>query len=151
MKYKTSELEGVMLDAAVAKALGYVYLDGQKIAPPHSPSPSERARLLMSPALTIDDKSEWFEPSSCWALGGPIIERERIGVLPATKQVKGDRNYYRRTGRHLMNEHDGWVAGYEPITHIEFDWGGSSEVGETPLIAAMRAFVASKLGDEVEL
>ena len=124
MKYKTSELEGVMLDAAVAKALGYVYLDGQKIAPPHSPSPSERARLLMSPALTIDDYSEWFEPSGCWALGGPIIERERISL-------------------EFVNERD-WGAFLTTKGFVSFH-------AATPLVAAMRAFVASKLGDEVEL
>lgn len=127
MKYKTSELEGVMLDAAVAKALGYVYLDGQNIAPPHSPSPSERARLLMSPALTIDDYSEWFEPSGCWALGGPIIERERIRLMY----------------EHGTNE-EGDTQWYAACRSFE-------QYGPSPLIAAMRTFVASKLGDEVEL
>lgn len=135
MKYKTSELEGVSLDAAVAKALGYVYLDGQKIAPPHSPSPSERARLLMSPALTIDDYSEWFEPSGCWALGGPIIERERIDISSPDEWTDDLR----------------WYAGIYESKTLSGTRMMFEQRGETPLIAAMRAFVASKLGDEVEL
>ncbi len=64
-----------------------------------------------------------------WAQGGPIIEREEIsvdvsqtGTAPETK----------------------WVAiitkGNEAWVH-----------GPTPLIAAMRCYVASKLGDEVEV
>ena len=58
-------------------------------------------------------------PSTDWAQGGPIIERERIDV------------YYFL---------DGWGA--EKST-------GPMYSGSTPLIAAMRCYVASKLGDEV--
>ena len=60
--------------------------------------------------------------STDWAEGGPIIERERIDVL---------------------YEHDlRWIA--VPQKGIE-------SYGPTPLIAAMRCYVASKLGDEVEI
>jgi len=60
--------------------------------------------------------------STDWAQGGPIIEREKIDVL---------------------YEHDlRWVA--VPQKGIE-------SYGPTPLIAAMRCYVASKLGDEIEL
>jgi len=62
------------------------------------------------------------EYSTDWAQGGPIIERERIDVL---------------------YEHDlRWIA--VPQKGIE-------SYGPTPLIAAMRCYVASKLGDEVEI
>lgn len=40
----------------------------------------------------------------------------------------------------ITSHGDGWSAGY-----------GQAEYGQTPLIAAMRAYVASKLGQEVEL
>lgn len=59
-----------------------------------------------------------FSPSTWWADGGPIIERERISIT---------------------DRRDHWFA----------DAPGVSEVGPTPLIAAMRAFVASRLGKEV--
>jgi hypothetical protein len=58
-----------------------------------------------------------------WALAGPIIEREKI-IL----DIWGDE----------------WLA-----TRIE-DPAISEAIGPTPLIAAMRCYVASKLGDEVE-
>jgi hypothetical protein len=65
------------------------------------------------------------EPSPCystnWAQGGPIIERERISI---THQV----------GRWAAQTDDDLFA-----------------YGPTPLIAAMRCYVASKLGDEVEI
>jgi hypothetical protein len=56
-----------------------------------------------------------------WEHGGPIIERERIDLS--------------RAG-------GGWWALIAPSIIIS---------GDTPLIAAMRCYVASKLGDEIEI
>lgn len=56
-----------------------------------------------------------------WEQGGPLIEREKI----TTSDCEG-----------------GWVAGYN---------GTLTYFGPTLLIAAIRCFVASKLGDEVEV
>lgn len=70
-----------------------------------------------------------YIPSEDWEQGGPIIEQEMINLVS-----QGD-------------AHD-WVASrwdYEAS-----DWAGHI-TGPTPLIAAMRAFVASKLGDVVEV
>jgi hypothetical protein len=64
------------------------------------------------------------EYSTDWALGGPIIERE--GICIGCIGV----NY--------------WIA--SPDAESSKDTSGS-----TPLIAAMRCYVASKLGDEVEI
>lgn len=60
--------------------------------------------------------------STDWAVGGPIIERERIELRDAGG--------------------DGWAA--DDNLH-------ATQYGDTPLIAAMRCYVASKLGDEVEV
>lgn len=61
--------------------------------------------------------------SGDWSQGGPIIEREEIEIG-------------------LAKEYDKWYASRLcPI--IQF--------GPTPLIAAMRCYIASKLGDEVEI
>ena len=65
-----------------------------------------------------------FQPSTDWSQGGPIIEREKIGVWPS-ESISG------QWGARMLN------------TYIMY--------GPTPLIAAMRCFVASKLGDEVEV
>lgn len=62
-----------------------------------------------------------FKPSTDWAQGGPIIEQEKI-----TLEWTGE----------------DWM-GY--IRHDE------ESFGHTPLVAAMRCYVASKLGDEVEV
>jgi len=66
-----------------------------------------------------------FRPSLYWEHGGQIIERERLHCIPASP--------------------DGWAS-------FADDWGTERvQYGPTPLIAAMRAFVCSKLGDEIEL
>jgi hypothetical protein len=62
-------------------------------------------------------------PSNDWSTGGPIIEREGIELSLIS-------NY--------------WEA------MIAFS-GKEPQKGPTPLIAAMRCYVASKLGDEVEV
>jgi hypothetical protein len=64
--------------------------------------------------------------SESWAYGGPIIEREEMTV-----------------GTDRRGQWDARI--YED--HAE-SW---CEVGPTPLIAAMRCYVASKLGDEVDV
>lgn len=63
--------------------------------------------------------------STDWAQGGPIIERERIRLdqMPYPKEL--------------------WIAGH--------DSSHDMVSGQTPLVAAMRCYVANKLGDEIEL
>jgi hypothetical protein len=78
-----------------------------------------------------------FEPSENWADGGPIIEREKIGLHC------GDGTWGVDVGI--------WEASHSRCLHIKR--------GPTPLIAAMRCYaqakcyVASKrcMGDEIEL
>ena len=67
--------------------------------------------------------------STDWSQGGPIIEREEI----CTKRQKPCSIGYEWNAW-------SWTKNSGP--------GGS---GPTPLIAAMRCYVASKLGDEVEV
>ena len=65
-----------------------------------------------------------FRPSTDWAQGGPIIEREGISI-----------------NSHL-DGHEWFARDY---------WGMNEQADEKPLIAAMRCYVASKLGDEVNV
>lgn len=67
-----------------------------------------------------------YKPSTDWSQGGPIIEREVI-----------------ETNRGGAYQHNFWCAS---VGH-----GNKRLYGPTPLIAAMRCYVASKLGDEVEV
>ncbi len=69
-----------------------------------------------------------YSYSTDWSQGGPIIEREGINLF----QRKG---IAKKGGR-------AWLA-YN-AAHLE-------QEGITPLIAAMRCYVASNLGDEVEI
>jgi Protein of unknown function (DUF2591) len=73
--------------------------------------------------------AEW-RPSMDWSQGGSIIERELLNLAPDVQQVDG------RAARV-------WVAS---AYNGEHEHSASS-----PLIAAMRAYVAYKLGEEVEL
>jgi hypothetical protein len=81
--------------------------------------------------ITFDEKGfesgSWEMYSSNWAQGGPIIERLGICI----KQSKAIKSYH-------------WCAGYGDRVSNWF-------YGDTPLIAAMRCYVASKLGEEVEV
>lgn len=70
-------------------------------------------------------------PSTDWSQGGPIIEREKITVGPC------DIHEQFRAYTHI-----GCYAAPTPRF---------TQDGPTPLIAAMRCYVASKLGDEIEI
>jgi hypothetical protein len=67
--------------------------------------------------------SDYFQPSVDWEQGGAIIESEIIGL-----------DY---------DAAEGWQA-------RDFDTQQITATGKTPLVAAMRCYVASKLGDEIE-
>jgi len=77
--------------------------------------------------LIISNILGWipYRPSVAWVQGGPIIEREEIAVWP--DQDTGN-----------------WFASANEGRGVDFS-------GPTPLIAAMRCYVASRLGDEVEV
>lgn len=65
-----------------------------------------------------------YSPSTDWSQGGPIIEREEIALWP--------------------DEEGGFFASAD-------EGRGRDYRGSTPLIAAMRCYVASKLGDTIDI
>lgn len=69
--------------------------------------------------------------STDWAHGGPIIEREEIAL-----------RFEPKCDWLFVPPQATWLANYEGVG----EWDGP-----TPLIAAMRCFVASRLGDEIEI
>ena len=128
MKVKTSDLNGAALDWAVAKIENPEwwedgYMDGDPLA-----------------ALDMDD-GEAYAPSSTWSQGGPIIEREGIN-LSVDYQDSALSNDMVQIGwkGNLWNNSVPGTAGF-------LQWA----YGPTPLIAAMRCFVTSKLGNEVDV
>jgi hypothetical protein len=79
--------------------------------------------------------------SLTWDICGPIIERERIAVLMLT----GEWRAWAPNQTTHVREYD---PKYWLFEQTDTDADAS---GPTPLIAAMRAYVASKFGDEIEL
>ncbi len=75
------------------------------------------------------DGIQSYGPSFIWSQGGPIIERERLCTTPR-------RDYW------------------EACVHdnlFQYDGSEHHATGPTPLIAAMRCYVSSKLGDEIDV
>jgi hypothetical protein len=108
---KTSELTGAALDWAVAKC-DQEWSDDDAL-------------------LWVQDDEYRYAPSTDWAQGGPIIEREDISV-----------------NREFASGKIEWAAWTPAPIRDDAEAFG---YGPTPLIAAMRCYVASKLGDEVEV
>lgn len=141
MKHKVSELQGTLLDAAVAKAEGHnfrVYSEAD--------SPIGREVCVAWPEHHAEPRNplhhEEYEPSTDWAAGGPIIERERIATWPAGSGW---------CAAHPTGYREGRGSGYFDAEIGTIDCRDDEIGGPTALIAAMRAFVAARLGDEVEL
>jgi hypothetical protein len=86
-------------------------------------------------------KSPHFHPSVDWNEGGPIIERENISFYPKCSGY-GESSTIPTS----------WFA--EKYIHDTLS-GRTSKTflrgGPTPLIAAMRCYVQSKLGDNVNI
>lgn len=118
---KTAELEGLALDWAVAKVEGELRPIGDVLL--------QDGRLYLIEPGNHEQNDVWrnYSPSSSWEQGGPIIERERILVQPEIGK-EGAGNAWSAIA----------IEGFECF-------------GSTPLIAAMRCYVASKFGEEVEI
>jgi hypothetical protein len=110
---KTSELTGAALDWAVAKCEGDNSVASCYYSDDNVP-------------LCLEEAPEpLWEPSTDWAQGGPIIEREELCIDKVARE--------------------NWCACVRSVKNSPWLYG------PTPLIAAMRCYVASKLGDTVEI
>jgi len=125
---KTSELTGTALAWAVGMAEGFeLSLYGV--------DPSIRARV---PGLGVH--APW-NPAMYYSQGGPIMDRAGISV------VKCNPLYFPKGNENGDYYEDYWKATL-PLMDLE---EGYTFYGKTYLIAAMRCYVASKLGDDVEI
>ena len=88
------------------------------------------------PFSSLASSKHYFAPSRLWFQGGSIIERE--GITTTHMGSDWEDAWKARTG-------DGHWQGRD------VHWQGRDVHGPTPLVSAMRAYVASKLGDEVEV
>ncbi len=122
IEMKTNELTGAALDWAVAKIEHPDLLWGSGIGIHHA------SHQIVIPHLP--EPQCYWSPSTNWAQGGPIIEREKIN---------------------LSVQFYGWVAHHDKYRGKEMNQPYYTQKADTPLIAAMRCFVASKLGDYVDM
>jgi hypothetical protein len=122
MKIKTSELIGPALDWAVAVCEGF----GSDVYMKNIDIRLNVQGKCSCVLVPINREYVQWSPSTNWLQGGPIIERERFQVVP--KRVNSN-----------------WYAAYcKGNVNVGL-------IGPTPLVAAMRCYVASKLGEEVDM
>jgi hypothetical protein len=91
------------------------------------------AKCELGEAINEVDDPHFY--STDWALAGPIIEREGIALdcLRTCFVI------------------DSWVAASEMVREGDYYSPVIEFTGSTPLIAAMRCYVASVLGDEIKV
>jgi hypothetical protein len=150
---KTIELTGKSLDYAVAICEGYKiisdgiadWVQGEKFA------------SVLGPCKTGGGIQRGYSPTTNWEFGGPIIELQSITLLRVDDKYRiGDDGFC------SLERTPVWCAAYgqfgvqtstEHQSHDEMYQVYIEEViyGPTPLIAAMRCYIASKLGKEVNI
>ena len=138
---KTSELTGPALAYAVGVA------EGCKVEYWHT-----KAIAILFPGAP---RAVPWNPHANWAQGGPIIEREAISVIRADNDYGVDADgfcnnvpipvWVATTGHHSLGK------GYDDPEPSYCQYESDVMYGHTPLIAAMRCYCASKLGDEIEI
>ena len=126
MKIKTNMLIDTALDWAVAHAMQYVTHDalGWTVTLPVPGEPPTTTPPLPFPKN--------FSPSTRWAQAGPLLQAEMMEHGMSLSSIDHEQGkfaaYY-------------WSDSFDEV----------EGVGPTPLIAAMRALVRRKLGDEVDV
>jgi hypothetical protein len=126
---KTAELDGVLLDYWTARADGLT----AKIVRAGERLNGVRADGDVAAALT-PGYADWWQPFHVyWGSAGPIIEREKITLVAWTGGV----------WQAFVGEMSVYIDESEP-GYLE-----DEPTPTPPLVAAMRAFVASRFGDTV--
>jgi len=127
---KVCDLDGVFLNWAVAKAEGLELVFDRSLR-------VDGGLLLLHPK-ELDCRGErtvLYQPSSNWLQGGQIIDREGIRVGPD------------QYTEHAIKAFDNKVKTWKATCY----WITPEGNGPTALIAAMRCYVACRLGDEINV
>lgn len=135
VEVKTAELAGPALDWAVATAEGR---DDIKISKMLQMFGGEYYIELNSRWDVISPGSAIYKPRERWSQGGPLIEREKIIIIPPVSWC-------------IERGETDWEARVDPYFESMHSKPEHSCLGDTPLIAAMRCFVSSKMGDVVQV
>lgn len=137
---KASKLIGTQLDWAVAKC---EEINSQIC---RTNSCAEEKQGIKTHAIKYNQTwnaqrlERWstYAPSTDWSQSGPIIEREGIELLCNLTTTEAS--------RFSGGASADWQAFHRSDRRTE-----ARQFATTPLIAAMRCYVARKLGDEVEI
>ena len=124
MKVKVSTATCAALGWMVAKAAGSMAPVGNVMM--------IGTQLFITVKNDLDTPGRWviYSPSTDWGQGGPILEQEWLDVTPWPNESE---------------ENKRWDC-------VQHDCNPPyQQFGPTPLIAAMRCYVASKLGEEVDV
>jgi len=137
MKIKTSELTKSALNWAVAKCEGTLG---------HYVQPNEKRGTTKWEVIPSTRRY-----STNWVQGGPIIDLEGISTILCSGDLGEPSSYWVATA-----EKQSWGWGYGPYHEQDEEksmqlYKSETHTGPTPLIAAMRCHVASKLGDTVDV
>jgi hypothetical protein len=157
MKIKVSEASGTILDYMVAKARGFdVYYN-------------ENLNGIVMDGFWVSgyypgDLNSWIHlrelsPSTNWAQGGPLIDREGISVIRFEDDYTFDVNGFATSESvPVWGAYIGWNSFDEVYGSQGDEWGQAIlfdpncvVYSHAPLVAAMRCLVASVLGDEVDV
>ncbi len=128
-KIKTADASDAVLDWLVAKCEGAdvgIISPGWVVKASYSVF---NTRRLLCP---LEEGGEFYSPSTIWEQGGPIIEREEIGI---------------RVNRPCSAGRE-WEA--SPSITAK-GAGGRWGYGPTPLTAAMRCYCRSNIGDVIDI
>jgi hypothetical protein len=124
---KTAELTGAALDWVV-----------QELEFMHRAKSGEVAKQWV---IDRHKQGEVFSSASTdWMIGGPIIEREDISFRKYHNPESAAHGKYYA----MVCQQSGEIVHWK-------GWGANTQKGPSALIASMRCYVASKLGDEVEI
>lgn len=121
-----AELTGTQLDAAVALAMDFV-----KMQRPHGEWVWNTKSAFYAVEQSRNGVYEVWAPSTDWRQGGPIIQDAAITVEP-----EGE-----------VGRDQSWSAGCDDNFSRAKGWS----IGPTLLVAAMRYFVRTKLGESIDL
>jgi hypothetical protein len=129
MKVKTTTLTGAALDYAVAQALGEDY----------AATPETNG---------IGMEVEATHYSTNWTQGGPIIEMEGIGILFDAGSACRKAGWFATPDDQCTSSSFEGEVFEDPCFMVGEPVGVR---GPAPLVAAMRCYVLSKLGPEVDV
>jgi len=131
MSRRVADLSGAELALLVARSQGWTFGAPHKVLECDVWRDSSGEIVGVIPAQA-------YAPHEDWAQGGPLIEKHGIIIAP----IEGGWCAFMPKGR-------AYKRGAIGIGYIDIDLEDADGFGDTPLIGAMRALVASVYGNEV--